>query len=277
MNTLALWFGLLACVEKGDAYILDGTVVEVHAPQEVVVAHEAVPALGMEAMTMPFAVRDPALLDGVQPGDVIVSRLIIDQEGSYLAQIRVTGHGPVPAAMDDLPGPIHPGEVLPRFSGVGEDGLGLAIGEGQGIRTAVAFIYTRCPVPEFCPLTARRLGELQAQVGTEARLVAVTMDPEFDTPEVLSVYGQSNGADPKTWRFLRLSEPDLEALAGRSALVVSKEDGSIVHGHRLLVLDADGRLIERYDDANWPLARVVEQLKTGSPSAPPGQDGTVTP
>ena len=50
-----------------------------------------------------------------------------------------------------------------------------------------------------------------------------------------------------------------------------------VHGTRLLVLDADGRLVERYDDNRWPLARVVEQLRTGGPPAPAGSHGTATP
>ena len=98
--------------------------------------------------------------------------------------------------------------------------------------------------------------------------------------EVLGAYASKVGAVPATWRFGRLAEQeDLQALALRAALTVTEDDNGtdILHSLRLMVLAADGRLVERYDDNNWPLDRVVQQLRTGKPPAPPGSDGTLTP
>jgi protein SCO1/2 len=266
--------GLVAC--WGDnAYIVTGTVVEVNGTGEVVVAHEAIDGL-MGAMTMPFDVRDPALLEDVVPGDRIVARLMIEQEGSYLAKIRVTGKGLLP---DVAPsgGPLRPGQVLVGVEVALSDGATVTVGAGQDRPTAVTFVYTRCPMPEFCPAIVGRFQALQARVGPEVRLLAITLDPAYDTPEVLAAFASTSGADPRVWVFGRLEPAALEALAASASLPVDRASAEIVHGLRLLVLDRDGRLVERYDDARWPLDRVVEQLTTGAPPAPSGSDGTLTP
>lgn len=272
---LAGWLVLAGC--WGDnAYIVEGTVVSVNGTHEVVIDHEEVKGL-MGPMTMPFAVRDASLLDGLVPGDKVTARLMIEQDGSYLTRVRVTGKGPVPEAAVASVAPLRAGAVLPRIELEAEDGATLVIGEGQGIGTAVAFLYTRCPLPEFCPALVARFQALQDVVGTDARLVAVTLDPEHDTREVLAAFAAGARARSETWRFGRLDQEALEALAGRAALGVVRGEGEIVHGTRLLVLDRDGRLVERYDDNRWPLDRVAEQLRTGKPAAAPGSDGTVTP
>jgi protein SCO1/2 len=272
---IVLLAGLASC--WGDnAYIVEGTVVEVNAPHEVVVAHEEIKGL-MGAMTMPFQVHDPGLIAALEPGDRITARLMLEQDGSYLSRIRVTGKGPVPAPMDMGVAPLRPGQVLPATPLVAEDGSALVVGEGQGIGTAVAFLYTRCPLPEFCPALVARFQALQEQVGTDARLVAVTIDPEHDTREVLAAFASNVGARPETWRFARAEGGAQGDLAARAALSVSRDTGEIVHSSRLLVLDREGRLVERYDDNRWSLDRVAEQLRTGAPPAPAGSDGTVTP
>jgi protein SCO1/2 len=248
----------LAACWGDDAFIVEGTVVETHGDREVVIDHEPIKGLDMEAMAMPFDVRDPSLLVGVQAGDHVVGRLMIEQDGSYLSALRVTAHGPAPVVADHGPAPIHPGELLPATAVALEDGTTTTIGAGQGIGTAVAFLYTRCAMPEFCP-------------------VSVTIDPAEDTPEVLAAFARKAGARPEAWHFGRVEGKALDDLAMRAALSISGGGGDIVHGSRLLILDANGRLIERYDDNRWPMDRVAEQLTTGGPAAPPGSDGTITP
>lgn len=267
---------VVAC-SQGDAYIVEGTVVEVRGRYEVVVDHEAIEGL-MGAMTMPFEVRDPAVIEGLKPGDRIVARLIIDAKGSYLERVRVSGHGPPPkVAMPSGPAPLRPGQVLPKVDVPLATGGAWTVGEGQGIGTVVTFLYTRCPLPEFCPATVSRLQALQAKVGTDARLLAVTLDPAHDTPEVLVPFAAAAGADTRTWAFGWLEGDALADLAMHAGLTFTADGGEIVHSIRWLVLDRDGRVVERYDDNRFPVDRMVEQLRTGGPPAPPGSDGTVTP
>ena len=272
---------LIAC-NQVPSYIIEGTVVEVRPPVEVVIDHRDIPGL-MPAMTMPFDVADPAMLEGVAPGAIVVGRLEVAQSGTRLVKLRVTGHAaaPVVAPPVDLEGPIRPGGRLPRFQVPVLDGTLWTIGGDEPqLPTAVSFVYTRCPMPEACPATVLRLGALQEQLrGKPARILAVTIDPAHDDVPVLATYAGEVGADPTLWQFGRLDGLPLQHLAEWAALRVLQNEGTtaIDHGLRLLVISGEGKLIERYDDNRWPVERVVQQLLSGGPPAPPGADGTLTP
>lgn len=276
-RAMSLLWTLVACW-GAHAYIVEGTVVELRPPSEVVLDHEDVPGL-MGPMIMPFAVADPAMLDGLKPGTRVVARYELGEVGGKLTRLRITGQLPAPEVVSG-PMPVRPGAVFPATSLQLQDGSTWTLGAGQAERVALTFLYTRCPQPEFCPAMVARLQALQeALAGAEgARIVAVTLDPDHDTPEVLSAYAAQVGAGPG-WRFGRVPAealPDLALLAGMN--VMRTGDGAeIAHALRLLVLDRGGALIERYDDARFPLDRVVEQLTTGGPPMPPGNSGTVTP
>ena len=267
---------LLACWGQR-AYIVEGVVVEVKPPAEVVIDHEDIPGL-MAAMVMPFDVADPGMLAGVVPGDRVIARYELGEDGGRITRLRVAGHGPAPALATG-PMPLRVGEGIPSTPIALHDGTALSLGPEQTERVALTFVYTRCPVPEFCPAIISRLQALQQALGDAegARIVAVTLDPAYDTREVLAAWAGTVGAGPR-WTFGRVEEaalPDLAMYAGLP--VLKQEDAEIAHGLRLLVLDRGGKLIERYDDARFPLDRVVRQLTTGGPPMPPGNSGTVTP
>jgi protein SCO1/2 len=269
---------LAACGSTDPSYIVEGTVVEVTTPTELMVDHEAIDGF-MPAMMMPFRLSDAELSKDLEPGDRIVGRLVIrkGQGGPVLEKIRVTGKGPPPKMADTGVGPLKPGQLLPKLAVPVTGGETWTIGEGQAKPTAVAFLYTTCPMPEYCPMVVNRLQGLQAEVGDAAQLVSVTIDPDTDTMPVLDAFAETVGAKPGIWRFGRLSKEELSTLTTRASLQQMQKDGQIEHSVRLLVLDAEGRLIERYDDNRWPLERVVQQLKTGGPPAPPNTSGTRTP
>lgn len=273
MLTLLL---LLGCWGQ-DAYIVEGTVVEVRGEHELVLDHEDVPGL-MTAMVMPFSVASPELLEGLEPGHKVVARYLLSREGGQLTKIRITGKGPAPT-LSLGPIPLKPGVTLPRTEIPTHDGGALVIGEGQGRNVAVTFLYTSCPIPEMCPALVARLQALDAQLGEadDVRILAVTLDPEHDTQQVLADYAEQVDASPR-WLFGRLGGAEaLDDLAMYAGLPVLREGDQIVHALRLIVLDAQGRLIERYDDARFPADRVLTQLRTGGPVAPAGSSGTSTP
>ena len=276
---------LLAGCWGSNAYIVEGTVVEVRPPSEVVLDHHEVPGL-MPEMTMPFTVKDPSLLDGLEPGDTVYARLIAEDAGWYLADVREHNKpgarkpakqpDPAPAASDVAP--LRPGQVLPATTLTLSDGSTLTVGHGQSGPVLVTFIYTRCPRPDFCPAITSRMQALQGELSAgEATLISVTIDPAHDTPEVLTAYAEKAGADAAIWRFARPDEAQLQTLSRRAALTIDTGVGEeILHSLRTWVLDHEGRLVERYDDARFPADRVLQQLRTGSPPAPEGSDGTVT-
>ncbi|MEZ4317034.1 MAG: copper-binding protein [Myxococcota bacterium] len=262
MSALLLLF---AC--WGDkTYVVQGTVVKVSAADEVILDHEEIPGF-MGPMTMPFHVKDPSILAGLEPGDRVLARLEMEEAGGYLTRVRVTGHGAVPDYEE--PGgtaPLRVGQVLPATEVVLADGSTTVIGEGQAKPTALTFLYTRCPMPEFCPATVARFQALQAAAGPDVRLLALTLDPAYDTPAVLTAFAEASSADPAIWQLGQSAA--LEDLVLRSGLIVVRnadDAAEIVHGIRVLVLDAKGALVERYDDHDWPVERVLTQLRTGEP------------
>ena len=170
-----LWM-LLACWGE-NAYIVEGTVVEVTAADEVVIDHEAIDGF-MDAMVMPFHVKDPDLIGALEPGHRVIARLEVEPSGGYLTKIRVTGKGPAPTwNAPEGPAPLRVGQVLPAMEVTLADGTKTVVGKGQDRPTALTFLYTRCPMPEFCPATVARFQALQEAVGPEVRLLAITLDP----------------------------------------------------------------------------------------------------
>lgn len=249
----------LACADN-DAYIVEGTVVEVR-PAEVVIAHERIEGLGMDPMTMPFAVHDAAVLAGVSAGDRVYARLIIDQSGSWLERVRVTGHGVAPVVVRDTGAPLRAGELLEPWDLTTATGEALRVGEGQAGPVILTFAYKSCPIPEFCPAVMAKLQAIQARVGGSATIVVVTLDPAGDGPEALQAWATEVGAGP-AWKFARLAPDALGKLALRGGLPWVPERGpaGIEHGIRVLVFDGGGRLVERYDDLKFDVERVATQV-----------------
>ncbi|MFT6161841.1 MAG: protein SCO1/2 [Myxococcota bacterium] len=269
-------FLFLSACNGANEYIVEGTVYEKPSPTRIIVNHKEILNF-MPAMTMPFDVRDASLLADVDVGDTIIARLEMEEMGAFLEKVRVTGTGRVP---DDLPAigtdSVLPGAMVPAVTVPLSDGTTTVIGEGQAEATAITFTYTRCPIPNFCPLTMSRMTALQEALGGEGRIVVVTLDPEHDTAAVLSEYAVTHRAQPSEMMLGRLEIDVLAGLAKSAGLSVDRSEGEVLHGLRLMITRPDGTLVERYDDNRWSLDRVVSQLKTGEPSAPPGSEGTMT-
>ena len=275
MRHLSLVLLLTAC-NGANEYIVEGTVYEKPSPTRIVVDHNDIPGF-MPAMVMPFDVKDPAILADVDPGETIVARLQMEPQGAFLEKVRVTGTGIIPETYAAVgTNAVLPGAMLPTMQVPVHDGSVWTIGPGQPEPTAITFIYTRCPIPDYCPLTMSRMAQLQSELGGTGRILGITLDPDFDTNEILSAYAASHGAHAGEFALGRLGEEDLAELAKAAGLSVDASDGEILHGLRLMVTDGNGALIERYDDNRYPIDRVVSQLKTGQPTAPPGSEGTMT-
>lgn len=253
--------GTLPASSTPGGHRVEGTVVRVDGGK-LTVDHEPIPGL-MGAMVMPFDVG-PDVAPHFAAGDIIRGRLVVSRYGYRLVEVAKTGEQTVELRQDVAP--IVIGEVLPRFMVPVSQGETWAVGEGQEVPTALSFIYTRCPDPNFCPAVVSRMAALQARIQGQARILLVTIDPDYDHLPTLGMYGGLVGAKPETWSFGRLDPIDLDRLALASGLSVTVRGGKISHRLRLLILDREGRLIERYDDNAWPLDRVTSQLLSGTPA-----------
>ena len=257
-------------------YELQGQILAIDAERsEVLIRHGDIKGF-MPAMTMPFKVRDAALLDGKQAGDLVNATLVVAEVDAHLSALTKTGTAPLeePVDMTVFDGAIlMPGDLVPDQLLVDQDGVARPISSLRGHRVALTFIYTRCPLPDFCPLMDRNFVAVQKAIAAtpalaDVRLVSVSFDPAFDTPAVLKAHAQALDADPAVWSFMTATEDEIATLTRRFGVVVERDPASpidITHSLRTAVIDPDGRLVAVHSGTDWTPAQLVADL-TAAPA-----------
>lgn len=241
------------------------------ARQELIVNHADIPGF-MPAMTMPYKVRDANLLKGRTPGELIAATLVVDGSDAYLQSIRHEGLAALPEkrpavrAIDvlDVGEPVRDGELIDQ------SGTRRTLGDWRGQVLAVTFVYTRCPLPNFCPLIDRHFADLQEQVRSSSdlrgrvHLVSVTLDPEYDTPAVLMRHAGQLKADPAVWTMLTGSREQVETFASQFGVSVTRENPQsteVVHNLRTAVIDGSGRLVTILSGGDWQPSALIAEIR----------------
>ena len=263
-------------------YKLRGKVVSTDAAKgEATLNHEAIPGF-MDAMTMPYKLKDASILSELHPGDVITADVLVsaDPNADYLIDhIVVVGQ-----ARPDYKPPVSyhvpaPGDATPNFKLRNQDGRPIHLGQFKGKALLVTFIYTRCPSPEFCPRVTRNFAEVEKQLAAnpavyaKTHLLCVSFDPEHDTPERLRAYGATYiGSDAKNafahWDFAVPEKPVLLEMAKFFDLgMTSDAEGTITHTLSTTLIGPDGKVVRFYPGNEWTAEQVAGDLKrlAGSP------------
>lgn len=235
----------------------------------VTLRHEDITGF-MPGMTMPFAVKDPSLLDGRAPGDLVSATLLVQNTDAWLTRITRTGSAPLPAAADRPAPGLAPGDRVPDQTFVDQDDAPLTMGWADGRPVVMTFIYTRCPLPDFCPAIDRRFVALQTAIRGDsgalagARLLSISIDPAHDRPAVLKAHAQKLGADPAVWRFVTAPAAEIAAFGRQFGLDV-RQTGSapadIEHNLRTVVIDRQRRIVETRTGSGWTAADVLVTLR----------------
>ena len=279
---IALALGLAAaCSREPDArtYQLTGQILVVKPEtNEVLVKHDDIPGF-MPAMTMPYVVNDPGLIQGRTAGDLITATLVVGGERAHLSTITKTGSAPLPEdARTTIPAAagvtlLKPGDTVPDISLTDQDGTPISLKDFHGSALAIGFIYTRCPLPQFCPLIDRRFGEVQKIAASDPALagrikfLSISFDPQFDRSEVLKAHAAKAGADPKVWRFATAPEAIVDRLAAEFGInVIREQDGTITHNLRTAVIDPSGRVAAFLDNNEWTAIDLATALKNAAVS-----------
>jgi len=257
-------------------FAVTGVVMAVNQDGTIAVAHDDITGL-MPAMTMPFTLADASEGRSLAPGDRVDFTLRVGLERTRIEDIVVTGRSAV-VDRSALP-PARPssrlraGDTLPSFTLVDQSGAPLTDVDLRGQRTIVTFIFTRCPLPEFCPRIISRFKELQKAITSSAeladvRLLSVTLDPAFDTPPVLDAYGRALGADFARWKFATGSTEEVTALT--RAFAVHVEQTGVLPDHTLAtaLFDDQGRMVEIWRGNFWQTQEVLDALRAPAGAAP---------
>lgn len=253
---------------------LRGEVVGIDTARRVVtIAHEAIPNY-MSAMVMPFKIKDPALLRGIAIGDSVGATLAVSRTESWLETLHLLRKGEnveaAPAEEVESKHLFHEGATLPDDAFMNQDGIPLKLSDLRGKVVALTFIYTRCPLPDFCIRMSENFRQLQKHlIGDPAlagkwHLISVSFDPTFDRPRVLKQYGRNYGADFSTWDFV--TDPDtsgrmLQRFADGFGLSYVPEAGTFTHNLRTAILDREGKLVKVIVGNEWKPEEVMKTVR----------------
>ena len=159
-----------AATSSYKVYKLRGKVVASNsATGEVTLNHEAIPGF-MDAMTMPYKLKDPSILSELHPGDVITADVLVSQDADasvLLDHIVVVAQGKPdyrPAVIYHVPAK---GDAVPDFKLRNQDGRIIHLDQFRGKDLLITFIYTRCPLPNFCPLVTRNFAVINKQLAAD--------------------------------------------------------------------------------------------------------------
>jgi protein SCO1 len=268
--------------EISATYQLKGTVVSSDAAKgEVTVDTEAVPGL-MGAMTMTYKLAQPGVATELHPGDHLSARLKITDAASELDQIDVTAQAQPdykPTTSYNVP---EAGQAVPDFKFVNQSGKTISIEQFRGKVLLVTFIYTRCPLPDYCIRMSRNFADIQRQLAADpelynkTHLLSVSFDPAYDTPRVLRNYGAaySGGGTFTNWDFAVPSASELKKVDEFFDVGVSPGSNStLTHSLSTAIIAPSGQIFRWYPSNDWTPSAVVNDVKQavaqGGP--PPGK------
>lgn len=247
---------------------------ELRADGTLRIAHQAIPDY-MPAMTMPFTVAPEARADAaaLRPGDGVEFKFAVGEETSRAYDFVRIGGAKGPASQAEQPEApparrLKEGATVPDFSLTDQQGRPFTAADLRGRRTVLTFIFTRCPVPEFCPLMSKKFRALQQQLtesppaGASVQQLSITIDPEFDTPPILRAYAESYGADPQRWRFATGTPAQISALTKAFAVHTEKNAGTLDHTLATALIDPDGRIEKIWRGNGWSVDEVLTALRT---------------
>ena len=236
-----------------------------HAPATAIVAHEATP--DMPAMSMPFLVP-PRILQKLQRGMEITAG--IDRRTSPATLFGVDiARAPVPSAAIRYVPELQRGDTVPNFALVDQRGQALSLSRFRGQVLVLSFIYTRCRDATMCSLVSAKYARLQRMLGREPiHLMEATLDPTYDSPEVLARYGEAFGADGARWTLATGEASTVADLAARAGIVTTYTPRGIIHSEAVLILDRDGRLAQIIGGNRWSAEELLSEARASLGTAP---------
>jgi len=256
---------------------LRGKVMAVNADAgTVTVAHQAVQGY-MGAMTMSFIVKDQWAFKVLKPGQTITAALVIEGDRSWLEGLVVAEEGKPGSDSLGSPGslPSLVGQEVPDFTLVNQDGKRIHFRQYRGTALLLTFIYTRCPLPDYCPLMSRNFAQIAEQVRNEPKLAAsthllsISLDPEFDAPAVLRAYGRNYAGALYSfdrWEFATGTPDQVRKVAQFFGLRYWTDRGQIVHALVTALIAQNGKVVQVYRGNDWQPAQVVSDLRDLPPS-----------
>ncbi len=250
--------------------------------QTITVSCKEIPGY-MEAMVMTFGVKDSTLPQDLQPGAMVDFTLVVDKDASFAEDIHVrpfesmeldptearrlklieNASSAHPPSADVL----HTGDSVPDFRLTDQNQQAVSLSQFRGKVVAMTFIYTRCPLPDYCVRLSNNFGVLQrrfkSRMGRDLVLLTVVIDPVHDQPAELNSYARTWKADLRSWHFLTGPVADIQRICRGFDMAFYPDEALFVHSFHTVVISRDGHLAANLEGNNFTaqqLGDLVEVL-----------------
>ncbi|MDB6055770.1 MAG: Redoxin domain protein [Verrucomicrobiales bacterium] len=261
-------------------YMVNGVIVGLTPGEKKVrIRHEAITNY-MDAMTMPFQVKDASILADLQTNDPVRFQLTISETEGWISKIEKrkdaasgtnTTTDPVRPATRIVREvePLKVGEVMPPYPFTNQLGQAINLKDFKGQAVGLTFIFTLCPMPQYCPrlsanfLSAMKLLKADASGPTNWHLLSISFDPDRDTPPVLLSYAKRYNYDPIRWSFVTGAQIEIDAITEQFELPIpyNAETRGFDHKMRTVIIDAAGKVDKIYVGNEWKVEEFVEEMK----------------
>jgi protein SCO1 len=256
-------------------YELKGKVVAVEKDKQLVtIAHEDIRDY-MPSMTMPFTLREEWAFEILVPGDQVTATLVVDGSRVWLEDVIITKESTDTSQTTSVEGvaEARPGDAVPNYGLVNQDGKAIKLGDYRGKALLLTFIYTRCPVPEYCTLMSNNFAEIDKELQKRAdlyektHLLSISIDPDYDTPKVLRSYGAAHTGrySDETfahWEFASGTRDEVKGVAQYFGLRYFEGNDQIIHGLRTVIIAPDGKVYKVYRGNDWKPPELLDALRT---------------
>jgi len=265
---------------------LRGVVVSTDAARgSVTLDTDAIPGY-MQAMIMPYTLRNPGIISELHPGDTITADLFTSDSESALDNIVIVGQAKADYKPPVVYKPLNPGDPVPDFRLLNQSGKIIHIAQFRGKVLLVTFIYTRCPLANYCPRMSRNFAQIDKALAADpalyakTHLLSVSFDPTYDTPAVLRSYGGSytgRYTEEKFthWDFAAPPEKELPTVLHFFLVgTTPQKDRTITHSLSTIVIDQRGRIYRWYPTNDWTPDQLLADVKQLlQPSHQPSPEG----
>ncbi len=274
---------LLAAIpaSAAETHAMSGLVLKVDAAHKsMTVSCKSVPGY-MDAMTMPFEVRDAKMLDGINPGANIDFTLVVNGDSSYAENIRAHRYEnleqePLEARrlsiVSKLANPATAASVLsaqqavPDFTLTDQARNKVAFSELKGKVVAISFAYVQCPNPAYCYRLTNHLAQLQKRfanhLGSDLVLLTIIIDPEHDQNDAINKYSAIWKANPQTWHFLTGPLPEVQRVSRMFGMEFWSDEGFLTHSFHTVVIGRRGDLFANLEGNQFSSEQLGDLVET---------------
>ena len=242
--------------------------------QTIEIEHENIQGF-MPSMTMPFLARNQKEIVDLAIGDAILFRMTVTQKDFWIdrvrkidrSEVRIVEARATVTPSTNRAAHLREGDEMLVLTLTNQDRQHITLETFRGHPFVLTFVFTRCPIPNFCPRMSNNFAELQVAIKmangplAQTRLLSITLDPAFDTPEILKEYAAHLHGDPSLWTFATGDVGEIDALTEAFSVYRQNEGGTISHGLTTALIDNKGKIDKIWRGNSWTPAEVINEIR----------------